>query len=275
MVATTFTESLTVLEKYGEFAGAVAWIIVGFFAIRALMPYLLPYVTVLEGEAMIVERMSKYNRTITKGTHLVLPFFETLKPVVWSYNNRYDGPVSLETSRIMTRKTKLELMPFKTLTKDSEKVSVSMNIIFFIQDVKHVVYHGNNLYGTLQKLVQTRIREIVQQSLVENLTINSLQESIDSLLESDIQTFDKRGVSGMECKILDIKYPTVLTEKRELLEELEIQQDLQEKLYKQRSEMMQREMKDIVLFQREHGLNEDVLGKMLSSVIRLHHYNFQ
>lgn len=267
----TFTESLTILEKYSEFAGAVAWIIVIFFAIRALMPYLLPYVTVLEGEAMIVERMSKYNRTITKGTHLVLPFFETLKPVVWSYNNRYDGPVSLETSRIMTRKTKLELMPFKTLTKDSEKVSVSMNIIFFIQDVKHVVYHGNNLYGTLQKLVQTRVREIVQQSLVENLTINSLQESIELALESDVSTFDKRGVSGMECKILDIKYPAVLTEKRELLEELEIQQDLQEKLYKQRSMMMFRELSDIIQFARDNQLDSAVMGQMLSSVISVNH----
>lgn len=267
----SFTETLTHLEKWSEFAGAVTWIIVGFFVVRAILPYLLPYVTVLEGEAMVVERWKRYNRTITKGTHLLIPLLESVKTVSWSFDDRYEGPVIVETSRIMTRKTKLELMPFKALTKDSQRVGVTIKIMFFISDVKHVVYHGNNLYGKIQKLIQSRVKESVQQFLVENLTMEKLQENVEIFLEGESKIFEKHGVSGVACEILDIKYPTALTEKRELLEEIEIQQDLQEKLYKQRSIMMLRELSDIIQFARENQLDSVVLGQMLASVISVNH----
>ena len=221
---------------------------------------------------MVVERMLKYNRIITKGSHLVIPFFETLRPVLWSYDDRQEGPVSFETCRIMTRKTKLALTPVKALTKDSQKVFITFNVVFIISDVKQVVYHGNNLYATIQKLVQSKVKECVTKILIENLTLGQLQESIEQSIESAEKIFEKRGISRVECKILDIQYPPTLTEKKERLEEIELQQELEEKLYTQRSEMLKRQFQDVLVFARENQLDSVVLGKMLSSVILVNNH---
>ena len=267
------TEVLTFQQNAILFSGFVTWTVLGFFAIRILAPRLLPYVMVEEGEAMIVERWFKYNRTITKGSHFLIPFVETLKPVVWSYDNRQKGPVSIETCRIMTCKTKLQPIPIKVLTKDSQKVGVIFNITFIISDVKHVVYyHGNNLYKTIQKLVSERVRECTQSFPIENLTTKTLQISIEESLENTQvrQMFEKRGLSHVECHVVDIEYPAELTEKRERLEEVELQQELEERLFEQRSLLRKREFGEILQFVRQNDLSEVVLGKMLSSVIRAH-----
>lgn len=156
---------LTTGQTVGLIIGIVAALILLIIIIRS-------FIIVPQAHAVIVERLGKYNRTLTPGLHVVIPFIE-------------------KRSFLISKKEQvLDFKPQPVITKDNVTMQIDTVVYFHITDTKLYLYGVESPLIAMENLTATTLRNIIgdlelDQTLTSRDTINAqMREILDLATDS-------------------------------------------------------------------------------------------
>ena len=140
--------------------GETAGLTIAILFIIATIVFIMSVKIVRQANAMIVERLGKYNRTLNTGFHLTIPFFE-----------RASKPISL-------KEKVADFKPQPVITKDNVTMQIDTVVYFQITDPKLYAYGVESTIAAIENLTATTLRNIVgelelDETLTSRDTVNS------------------------------------------------------------------------------------------------------
>lgn len=182
--------------------------LIAFFAIISFLTSAVYLVK--QAEVVIIERLGKYHRILTPGIHLVVPFLDRARQVVWSHvketgDHRYYRYTTV-TNRIDLREAVYDFPKQNVITKDNVTMEINALLYYQVTDPKAAVYEVLNLSEAIEKLTQTTLRNVIgsmdlDESLVSRDMIN---EKLRTILD---EATDKWGVKINRVELQDVKPP--------------------------------------------------------------------
>ena len=131
----------------------VAAIVLGIIGGVILIILISRFRVVKQANAVVVQRLGKYSRTLETGLHWLLPFFDKALP-----------PVSL-------KEQVADFRPSEVITKDNVKMMIDSVVFFQIVDPRLFTYGIERPMSAIENLTATTLRNIVGElELDETLT---------------------------------------------------------------------------------------------------------
>lgn len=196
---------MDIIMMYGMYGILCA---IGFITILTFMSKSIYLVR--QAEAIIVERLGRYDRTMGPGLHILIPFLENTRGAVWSHliaqdNKRYQRYTQYVT-RIDMREAVYDFPKQNVITKDNVTMEISALLYYQITDPKAAIYEVSNLPEAIEKLTQTTLRNVIgamdlDQSLVSRDFIN---EKLRIILD---EASDKWGVKVNRVELQEVNPP--------------------------------------------------------------------
>lgn len=196
---------MDIIMMYGTYAILFAIGFITLLIFISKMVYL-----VRQAEAIIIERLGRYDRTMGPGLHIVIPFLESPRGAVWSHliahdNKRYQRFTQYVT-RIDMRESVYDFPKQNVITKDNVTMEISALLYYQITDPKAAIYEVSNLPEAIEKLTQTTLRNVIgamdlDQTLVSRDFIN---EKLRVILD---EASDKWGVKVNRVELQEVNPP--------------------------------------------------------------------
>lgn len=101
------------------------------------------FVVISQAQCAIVERLGKYQKTLTPGIHLLVPFIDSIRI-------RFD-----------MRETLHDFEPTAMITKDNATVRINAVTYFRVNEVKAATYNVDNYKLALENLIITTLRSLI------------------------------------------------------------------------------------------------------------------
>ncbi|MEE2788294.1 MAG: SPFH domain-containing protein [Myxococcota bacterium] len=173
-----------------------------------------------QAEVVVVERLGRYNKTLTSGLNIIIPFFEAPREISWRHLTvDPDRPgrslaVPIRATRIDLRETVMDFPRQSVITRDNVTVEINALLYFQVTDPFKAVYQITNLPDAIEKLTQTTLRNVVgeldlDQTLTSRDTIN---DKLRAILDT---ATDKWGVKINRVELQDISPPPQIREDME------------------------------------------------------------
>jgi regulator of protease activity HflC (stomatin/prohibitin superfamily) len=139
-----------------------------------------------QARAGVVERLGRYNRTLTPGLTIVVPFVDRVRPL------------------IDLRETVISFPPQPVITQDNVSVQIDTVLYFTITEPKSVSYEVANPLQAIEQLTVTTLRNIIG-SLTLEQALTSRDEVNDKLRIVLDERTGKWGIriNGVELKSID------------------------------------------------------------------------
>lgn len=164
---------------------------------------------VQQSETMVIERLGRYNRTLSSGINIIWPFIDQPRSIAWrTTRNTINGQlVTFKTiERIDLRETVYDFPSQNVITKDNVNVEINALLYFQIMDPVKSVYEIENLPNAIEKLTQTTLRNIIGElELDETLTSrDTINAKLRVILD---EATNKWGVKINRVELQDINPP--------------------------------------------------------------------
>lgn len=165
---------------------------------------------VQQSEVIIIERLGKYNRTLTSGVNIVWPVIEKPREITWRYVlEEVGGRKQIrfkQKTKIDLRETMYDFPKQNVITKDNVTIQINALLYFQIIDPVKAVYEIENLPEAIEKLTQTTLRNVIGElELDESL---SSRDTINTRLRSILDdAANKWGVKVNRVELQDITPP--------------------------------------------------------------------
>jgi len=179
--------------------GIIAFIVKGLFIVQ-------------QSQAVVVERLGSYNRTLQPGINFLIPILERPRPIKI---RRYEsaGLTSktlqervVEETKIDTRETVLNFPAQPVVTADNVTIQIDGALYFEIQTPRDAVYQVENLIQAVEVLSKTTLRAVVGSSELDKLFSN--RDEINAQLQTVMdEAGQKWGVKVNRVEIQDITLP--------------------------------------------------------------------
>ena len=173
---------------------------------------------VKQSEAMIVERLGRYHKTLESGINIIIPIIDQPRQISWRYSETgFNGDVISVfkmRDRIDLRENVYDFPKQNVITRDNVVTEINALIYFQIMDPIKSVYEIGNLPSAIEKLTQTTLRNVVgeldlDQSLSSRDTINT---KLRTILDD---ATNKWGVKVNRVELQDINPPQEIREAME------------------------------------------------------------
>ncbi len=145
-------------------------------------------VVVVQAQAVLLQRLGRYQATLESGLHLIIPFVDAIR------------------TRVDLRETPRELRPMPVITKDNATVSIDIVVYLQVTDPRRAIYEITNFVVGVEQLVQTSLRQVVGDMMLDE-TLTS-RERINALLQQHLDAAtDKWGVKVTRIELRSIDPP--------------------------------------------------------------------
>lgn len=120
---------------------------------------------VSQSDALVVERLGAYNRTVEKGLHIIIPFLERV------------------SNKVTLKEIVKDFDPQPVITADNVTMQIDTVVYFQITDPKLYTYGVHNPINAIENLTATTLRNIIgdlelDQTLTSRDIINTKMRSI-------------------------------------------------------------------------------------------------
>ena len=173
---------------------------------------------VKQSEAMIVERLGKYHKTLEAGINVIIPIIDKPRQVQWRYasedlNGRKYISYKLR-ERVDLRETVFDFPKQSVITKDNVVTEINAMIYFQIVDPIKSVYEINNLPNAIEKLTQTTLRNVIGELDLDDCLTS--RDTINNKLRIILDdATNKWGVKVNRVELQDINPPQDIKEAME------------------------------------------------------------
>jgi len=165
---------------------------------------------VRQAEAVIIERLGRFDRILGPGLHIIIPFMESARSVLWSYVAQVEGRkyyrYTKQFSRIDLRESVYDFPKQNVITKDNVTMEINALLYYQITDPKAAIYEVINLPEAIEKLTQTTLRNVIgSMDLDESLTSrDQINEKLRDILD---EATDKWGVKVNRVELQEVNPP--------------------------------------------------------------------
>lgn len=122
-------------------------------------------IIVQQAEAVIVERLGRFERELGPGLNFIFPIFEAPRTIAWKSSQRLPNGQNYtfvkEKNKIDLREAVYDFPRQNVITKDNVTISINALLYFQIVNAKSAVYEIQNLPEAIEKLTQTTLRNLV------------------------------------------------------------------------------------------------------------------
>ena len=185
-------------------------IILGLIALFVIIWIFAGLKIVQQSETMVIERLGKYNRTLSPGINIILPIIDRPRSVKWRFvRNDVDGRTIMvvrDCYKIDLRETVYDFQKQNVITKDNVIAEIDAVLYFQVIDPVKVIYEIANLPDAIEKLTQTTLRNVIgEMELDQTLTSRDI---INSKLRAVLDEASyKWGVKVNRVELQDINPP--------------------------------------------------------------------
>lgn len=167
-------------------------------------------IIVQQAEAVIVERLGRFERELGPGLNFIFPIFEAPRTISWKSSQRLPNGQSYtfvkEKNKIDLREAVYDFPRQNVITKDNVTISINALLYFQIVNAKSAVYEIQNLPEAIEKLTQTTLRNLVgaldlDETLVSRDKIN---QELRAILD---EATNKWGVKVNRVELQDVIPP--------------------------------------------------------------------
>ncbi|MFH7566477.1 SPFH domain-containing protein [Oceanimonas smirnovii] len=164
---------------------------------------------VQQSEAVVIERLGSYQKTLSPGINWIIPFVDKPRSIKVRRYQAIGGEnvaVVQEETRIDRRETVLDFPGQSVITADNVSVTVNGALYFQVIDPERAVYQTENLIQAIEILAKTSLRSEVGKMELDKL-FESRQEINDKLQVVMDEAGNKWGVKVTRVEIQDILIP--------------------------------------------------------------------
>ncbi|WMC12216.1 SPFH/Band 7/PHB domain protein [Oceanimonas pelagia] len=164
---------------------------------------------VQQSEAVVIERLGSYQKTLSPGINWIIPFVDKPRSIKVRRYQAIGGEnvaVVQEETRIDRRETVLDFPGQSVITADNVSVTVNGALYFQVIDPERAVYQTENLIQAIEILAKTSLRSEVGKMELDKL-FESRQEINDKLQLVMDEAGNKWGVKVTRVEIQDIMIP--------------------------------------------------------------------
>ncbi len=166
---------------------------------------------VQQSQAVVVERLGSYSRTLSPGINFIIPVLEQARPIkIRRYESTGLGKELtervVEEKKIDIRETVLNFPSQPVVTSDNVSVNIDGALYFQIHSPKDAVYQVENLIQAIETLAKTTLRSVVGEKELDQM-FSSRDEINTSLQKVMDEAGDKWGVKVNRVEIQDITIP--------------------------------------------------------------------
>lgn len=169
---------------------------------------------VRQAEAVIIERLGCYEKTLKPGLHFIIPFLERPRNTVWTFvqevepmghTSRYYRHTKV-VDRIDLREAVYDFPKQNVITKDNVTIEINALLYYQITDPKAAMYEVNNLPQAIEKLTQTTLRNVVGSMDLDETLVSrdQVNEKLRVILD---EATDKWGVKVNRVELQEVKPP--------------------------------------------------------------------
>lgn len=164
---------------------------------------------VKQAEAILIERLGQFHKILTPGLHVIIPFVDKPRQVVWSFvksDDKRHYRFTKVMDRIDLRESVYDFPKQNVITKDNVTMEISALLYYQITDPKSAIYEIANLPEAIEKITQTTLRNVIgsmdlDESLVSRDAIN---ERLRLILDD---ATDKWGVKINRVELQEVNPP--------------------------------------------------------------------
>ena len=172
---------------------------------------------VKQSEAMVIERLGKYHKTLSAGINIIIPIIDQPRSVQWRYMREdfTEGDVKFNLrERVDLRETVFDFPKQSVITKDNVVTEINAMIYFQITDPVKSVYEINNLPNAIEKLTQTTLRNVIGELDLDDCLTS--RDTINNKLRTILDdATNKWGVKVNRVELQDINPPQDIKEAME------------------------------------------------------------
>lgn len=184
----------------------VWWILVALVVVYVLKGIII----IQQAEAVIVERLGKFEKELSPGLNFIFPILEAPRAISWKITQKLPNGESYsyikDRIKIDLRESVYDFPRQNVITKDNVTISINALLYFQIINAKSAVYEIQNLPEAIEKLTQTTLRNLVgaidlDETLVSRDKIN---HELRAILD---EATSKWGVKVNRVELQDIIPP--------------------------------------------------------------------
>lgn len=173
---------------------------------------------VKQSEAMLIERLGKYHRTLESGINIVIPVIDRPRQINWRYTETgFNGEVISVFKlqyRIYLRENVYDFPKQNVITRDNVVTEINALIYFQIIEPLKSVYEIGNLPNAIEKLTQTTLRNVVGEMDLDQCL--SSRDTINAKLRAILDdATNKWGVKVNRVELQDINPPLAIRDAME------------------------------------------------------------
>ncbi len=174
----------------------VSLIIIGVVVVLVLATLARTIRIVPQARAGVIERVGRYNRTLSPGLALVVPFIDRLRPL------------------IDLREQVVSFQPQPVITEDNLVVSIDTVIYYQVTDAKAATYEIANYIQAIEQLTVTTLRNVIGGMDLE--TTFTSRDNINNQLRSVLdEATGKWGIRVNRVELKSIDPPQSIQESME------------------------------------------------------------
>ena len=166
---------------------------------------------VRQSEAILIERLGRYHKTLTAGIHVVIPFVDDAHYAFWTYvlvedhGKRYSRYNQI-VSRIDLREAVYDFPKQSVITKDNVNIDINALLYYQITDPRAALYEISNLPEAIEKITQTTLRNVIGSMDLDETLVS--RDSINTQLRLILdEATDKWGVKINRVELQEVNPP--------------------------------------------------------------------
>lgn len=181
-------------------------ITIGILVLIAVIFVFKGVVVVQQSEAMVIERLGSYNRTLGHGINWIIPFLDQPRAVMMKRYVDGHNAILIEEKRIDQRETVMDFPSQSVVTKDNVTVKINGALYFRIVDAKTAVYQVANLAQAIEILVKTSLRSKIGKMELDQIfeSRNEINSALEEVMD---EAGNEWGVKITRVEIQDIELP--------------------------------------------------------------------
>lgn len=165
---------------------------------------------VKQAEVILIERLGKYHRMLKPGLHIVVPFLDNPRQVMWTFIQEADRGRYFRFNRTITRidlrEAVYDFPKQNVISKDNVTMEINALLYYQITDPKAAVYEINNLPQAIEKLTQTTLRDVIGSMDLDETLVSrgQINERLRIVLD---EATDKWGVKVNRVELQEVNPP--------------------------------------------------------------------
>lgn len=172
-----------------------------------------PVFTVLEQQAVVVERWGKFNRVVGPGLHFMYPF---------GIENRRKFLVGTdEFDYVDQRERAVDLPKQSVITRDNVQLEVDSMAYYQITDPQKAVYGVNDVVLAVNQLIKTVLRDVIGDTMLQEL-LSGREEINEKLRDQVVRASGDWGITIRSVELQSVTPPQTYVDAMRRVSEAEL-----------------------------------------------------